>query len=99
MKVHWTARAEARLDAIHDYISQDDPAAALRVVQQVLRRSEQIATHPESGRRVPHYKREDVRELIENQYRIVYLILPGRINVLTVMHAAQLLPSDLKRLP
>lgn len=99
MKVHWTARAEARLDAIYNYRSQDNPAAALRVVQQVLRRSEQIATHPESGRRVPDYKREDVRELIENQYRIVYRILPGRIDVLTVMHTSQLLPSDLKLLP
>jgi addiction module RelE/StbE family toxin len=99
VKVYWTARAEARLEAIYNYISRDNPAAALRVVQQVLRRSEQIATHPESGRCVPDYEREDVRELIENQYRIVYRIMPGRIDVLTVMHAAKLLPSDLKRLP
>jgi len=99
VKVHWTARAEARLDMIYNYIAQDNPAAALRVVGQVLRRSEQIATHPESGRQVLDYAREDVRELIEGHYRIVYRILPTRIDVLTVMHTAQLLPTDLKRLP
>jgi len=94
MKVHWTARAEARLDAIHAYIAQDNPDAALRLVQTVLRRSEQIAAFPGSGRRVADYAREDVRELIEGQYRIVYRIGPTRIDVLTVMHVAQLLPTD-----
>ena len=78
------------------YIAQDNPAAALRIVQQVLRRSWQIAALPGSGRRVPDYAREDVRELIEGQYRIVYRILPTRIDVLTVMHVAQLLPTDVQ---
>lgn len=98
MKVHWTARAEARLDAIHAYIAQDNPAAALRIAQQILRRSWQIATFPSSGRRVPDYVREDVRELIEGQYRIVYRIGPARIDVLAVMHVAQLLPADMQKL-
>lgn len=80
------------------YIAQDNPAAALRIVQQVLRRSWQIAALPGSGRRVPDYAREDVRELIEGQYRIVYRILPTRIDVLTVMHVAQLLPTDVQGL-
>ena len=31
MKVHWTARAEAHLDAIQAYIAQDNPAAASRI--------------------------------------------------------------------
>ena len=98
MKVHWTARAEARLDAIHAYIAQDNPAAALRVVQQILRRSWQIAAFPNSGRRVPDYARDDVRELIEGSYCIVYRLLADRIDVLAVMHNAQLLPTDLGEL-
>lgn len=98
MRVHWTARAEARLDAIHAYIAQDNPATALRVAQQILRRSGQIAAFPNSGRRVPDYTRDDVRELIEGNYRIVYRLLADRIDVLAVMHSAQLLPIDLGEL-
>ena len=98
MRVHWTARAEARLDAIHAYIAQDNPAAALRIVQQVLRRSTQIAEFPGSGRRVPDYAREDVHELIEGKYRIVYRIWPSHVDVLAVMHVAQLLPTDVQKL-
>jgi plasmid stabilization system protein ParE len=98
MRVHWTARAEARLDAIHAYIAQDNPAAASRVTARVLRRSRQIATFPNSGRRVPDYTRDDVRELIEGNYRIIYRLLTDRVDVVAVMHCAQLLPADLGEL-
>ena len=98
MKVRWTARAEARLDAIHAHIAQDDPDAALRIVHEVLRRSAQMAAFPNSGRRVADFAREDVRELIEGKYRIVYRIRTDCIDVLTVIHFAQLLPTDIRRL-
>jgi plasmid stabilization system protein ParE len=98
MKVHWTARAEARLDAIHAYIALNNPDAALRIVHEVLRRSAQIAAFPNSGRRVANFPREDIRELIEGQYRIIYRIGTSYIDVLTVMHFAQLLPTDIRRL-
>lgn len=98
MRVHWTARAETRLDAIHAYIAQENPSAAVRLVQAMLSRSQQIGEFPSSGRRVPDYARDDVRELIEGDYRIIYLILADRIDVLAVMHGAQLLPGDLHAL-
>ena len=98
MKVHWSARAVARLNGIHACIAHDNPGAALSVVQQVLRRAGQIATFPNSGRRVADYAREDVRELIEGQYRIVYRVGVDRIDVLTVKHCAQVLPTELRRL-
>ena len=94
MRVHWTARAEIRLDAIHAYIAQDNPAAASRVTARVLRRSRQIATFPKSGRRVPDYARDDVRELIEGNYRIIYRLEARRISILTVRHVKQILPLE-----
>jgi toxin ParE1/3/4 len=55
MRVHWTNTAEGHLDAIYDYISQDSPEYARRVVDRLIRRSEQISQFPSSGRRVPEY--------------------------------------------
>lgn len=95
MRVHWTARAEARLDAIHAYITPDNPAAAARVIERILRRSGQIAMFPQSGRRVPDFDRDDVREIFEGDYRIIYRVLVDRVDVVAVMHCAQLLPGDL----
>lgn len=96
--MHWSARAQARLDAIHGHIAQDNPAAALRTVQQIARRAGQIAAFPYSGRSVPDYARDDVRELIEGEYRIVYRVDVDRIDVLTVKHCAQRLPPELRKL-
>jgi len=39
-----------------------------------------------------------VRELSEGDYRLIYRILSDRIDVLTVMHSAQLLPHDMDAL-
>ncbi len=88
MKVHWTATAEAHLDAIHDYIAQTSTDYARRLVDRLTRRSEQMAAFPLSGRRVPEYDLPQVREVIEGSYRIIYHITPDQIDILAVIHAA-----------
>lgn len=98
MKLRWSRRALTRLEEIHAYIAQDNPAAALRTTQQIVHRVGQIMTFPNSGRRVPDYTRDDVRELIEGNYRIIYRLGTERIEVLTVKHCAQRLPADLRKL-
>ena len=89
MKIHWTDTAENHLDAIHAYIAHDSPEYAKRMVDRLTRRSQQIADFPLSGRRVPEYEIDLIREVIEGPYRIVYYIKPDRIDVLAVLHAAQ----------
>ena len=98
MTLHWSARALARLNQIHAHIAQDNPSAALRTVQQIVRRAGQIVQFPSSGRRVADYARDDVRELIEGQYRIVYRLGKDHVEILTVKHAAQRLPANLRHL-
>ena len=43
MSVHWTETAEAHLDAIYAYIAQDSKTFALRTIDQITRKSEQIS--------------------------------------------------------
>lgn len=88
MKVYWTDTAEGHLDAIYDYIAQDSPEYAKRVVDRLTRRSQQIAEFPLSGRRVPEYDIDQIREIIESSYRIIYYIKPDQIDVLAVIHGS-----------
>ena len=74
MKVHWTDTAEAHLDAIYAYIAHDSPQYALRMVDRLTRRSQQIADFPLSRRKVPEYEADEIREVIEGPYRITYHI-------------------------
>lgn len=65
MKVHWTENAIGHLVNIYEYIALNSPTYGKRTVDRITRRSEQIATHPLSGRKVPEYEAEDIRELLE----------------------------------
>jgi toxin ParE1/3/4 len=86
MKVHWTNTAEGHLDAIYAYIAQDSPEYARRMVDRLTRRSQQIAEFPFSGRRVPEYDVDQIREVIEGSFRIIYHIKADQIDVLAVIH-------------
>lgn len=97
MRVHWTNNALKHLLDIYEYISQNSPFYAQRIVDRLTKRSEQIASFPMSGRNVPEYLAEDVRELIEKPYRIIYRIKPDQIDVLAVVHGARLLSLDVEQ--
>ena len=95
MRVHWTDNAIAHLLDIYEYIARDSSIYAKRMVDRVTRRSEQIASFPMSGRKVPEYEADDIREIIEKPYRIIYRIKPYQIDVLAIVHRRQLLPEDI----
>ena len=52
MKVHCTATAEGHLDAIYVYIAQDSKTYALRTVDRITSRWQQIAAFSMFGRHV-----------------------------------------------
>jgi len=94
VRVHWTNTAVDHLLAIHEYTAQNSEIYADRLMDRLTRRSEQIGRLPRSGRMVPEYKREDLREVIERPYRIIYRIKEEQIDVLAVVHSAQQLPPE-----
>jgi toxin ParE1/3/4 len=89
VKVHWTASAQAHLDAIYSYIAQDSETYTLRMVDRITERSEQIGAFPLSGRRVPEYDIDQIREVFCGPYRLVYHIKSDGIDILAVIHGAQ----------
>ena len=100
MKVIWSPTAIADLEAIAEYIAQDRPQAAWRLLQRFRLRTRRLAQHPRLGRVVPEWEAEDIRELIEAGHRIIYKILPRRIEIVTVLDGRRCLPptpSDLRR--
>jgi toxin ParE1/3/4 len=94
--VNWTARAKARLRAIHSRIAENAPSIADKEVDRLLSCSARLSELPRSGREVPEYSREDVRELLVRPYRLIYWILPDRIDVMTVLHYRQHLDKNFK---
>lgn len=89
MRILWTDAALGQLEAIHEYLAQTSPDYARRVVERLVNRSEQIAAFPRSGRMTPEYEIDDVRQVIEASYRIIYLIKEKQIEILAIIHAAR----------
>jgi toxin ParE1/3/4 len=53
VSVNWTLKAQTALDSIYDYIQQEAPYYAERVVQQIIDSADRLDTFPLSGRVVP----------------------------------------------
>ena len=95
MRVHWTQNAVEHIVNIYEHIALNSPTYAKGMVDKITHRSEQIADQPLSGRKVPEYQTDDIRELIEKPYRIIYRIKADQIDVVAVIHAARLLPEEI----
>lgn len=91
MKIIWTELAVKKLEEYADYIALDTPLAALKWIQTIQNSVIKLVKFPQSGRKVPEVNREDIRELIEGNYRIIYRIEYNRISILTIQHSKQLL--------
>ena len=97
--VYWTPEARTRLKEIQDYIiEQHAPKAARKVVVTLLSRTRQLEEVPLSGHKMPDYPNDEIRELFEEPYRIIYRVTEQQIEILTVMHYRQLLPTTVNAL-
>jgi toxin ParE1/3/4 len=81
-------RASRDLDAIAEYILEDNPGRAISFVEELTRKFETIADFPfgfASRADLP----TDLRALVHGSYRIIYRIEDGIPHIVRVLHAAQ----------
>lgn len=89
-ELEWTAPAVADLMAIVDYISDDNPDAALALMDEINEKVGQLPLHP---RRCRQGRVEGTRELVVRpNYIVVYAENQSLVKVLRVLHAAQMWP-------
>ena len=75
--------------AIYEWIARDSPLYALQIMDNLTKRSQQMSDFPFSGRMVPEFEVQDLREVIEGAYRIIYRVTADQIDVLAVVHGTQ----------
>lgn len=76
MKIHWSPLAVERLEEIYEYISSKNILAAQHLIKNIFNKVESLVNNSERGRIVPESNREDIRELFEGKYRIIYNLEP-----------------------
>jgi len=93
MKIYFTTRAKSDIAEIVEFISADNPKAAKKWANSVFDTVKKLYDFPETGRIVPEYSEETIREIIKGKYRIIYKINRRRkeIYIITVYHSSRLL--------
>lgn len=89
VKVVWTDLDISDLKSIHTYISRDSKFYADNFIMKIIQRIDQLETFPKSGRVVPEFGNENLRELIIKNYRIIYRIQKDFIGVARIHHSAR----------
>ncbi len=90
--IEWADVAENDLKGIIEYIAQDSPANALKMLKKIKQKSSSLYTLPERGRIVPELQDQGIliyRELIIPPWRIIYRISEMKVYVLSVLDARQ----------
>lgn len=89
VKIIWTDFAIEDLKLIHEFISKDSKRYADRFVEKLINRVDQLEHFPKSGRVVPEFNSDSIRELIEGNYRIIYKLSFSQVSIIRVHHAAR----------
>lgn len=98
MKIVWSPLSFDRLESVFDFIATEDPTAANNLINRIFKKVESFLKFPQRGRKVPEVNRNDIREVFESEYRIIYRIETKKIVILTIRNIKQLLPkTDIKK--
>ncbi len=89
MIVHLSAEAEYDLETIGDYIARDNPARALSFLQELRSSCLGLTDMPERFPLVPRYEAVGVRRRAHGDYLIFYLVEPGKVVIIHILHGAQ----------
>ncbi len=93
LEISWSDHARSDLGKIGEFIAKDNPQAALRWIEKLAQSVERLAVLPMSGRMVPEFRRKELREIIVQNYRIVYRIKPDEIEIVTVFEGHRSFPA------
>jgi plasmid stabilization system protein ParE len=89
LKIRWSPRAASNFEDICSYIAKDSPHYASLFAKKINFIVKTIPQFPKSGRVVPEYKDENIREKIYENYRIVYRLKGGLIEIAAICHGAR----------
>lgn len=90
VKIKWTQPARDDLKAISEYISRYSKIYANRLIKSLINTTIKLEKMPYCGRIVPEVDSYSLREIIHNNYRIVYLVKSNNdIDIIRVIHTSR----------
>ena len=94
-KLVWSPGARDDLHDIITFIVRDNPDRAMSFGYDLMSQMDRLREFPESGRIVPEYRNNNIREIIFRPYRIVYRINHTKTlcEIARIWHSARGVPQ------
>ena len=86
--VVWSDESLGALDRIHAYIGKFSQRGADRVVERLRGAARNLESFPRSARVVPEFGEEQFRELLVDDYRLLYRLMADGVEIVTVFHGS-----------
>jgi toxin ParE1/3/4 len=89
MEIVWSPQSIEDIEAIGDFIAEDNPTRSISFVDEIISSVERLSRFPESG---PIVEENPVfRQIVHEGYRIVYQFRSKKILIVTVLGPGRLL--------
>ncbi len=98
-QIRWSLTAENDLRAIEEFIAKDSVPHAISFIDRLIESAEKLSSSPKIGRVVPEFGREDLREVLYRDYRVVYQLHGDTATILRVVHGTRDLAGLVHREP
>ncbi len=89
MKIKWSVPAVDDLESIRDYIARDSTLYAASFIEKILKIIDMLEELPEIGREVPKADDPNIRELLFQNYRIMYRVLHDAVQIIAVIRGSR----------
>lgn len=91
-RITFAASAIKDLEDVQAYYAGEGvPDAGTRLIAEIVSKIERLGTHPQSGRVVPEFRVEHLREIIYPPFRIVYRHDKNKARIVRVWRSERLL--------
>jgi toxin ParE1/3/4 len=87
--IFWTEPAIADLIAVKEYIKRDSEFFSQRFVESIFEIVDSLQMFPKIGRKVPENDNDVIREMLFQNYRIIYKLQEEDVFILAVIHQAK----------
>jgi len=73
------------------YLEQGVPDIGQQFVSNILEKAQRLLEHPDSGKMVPEFGQEQIREIVYPPFRIVYTRHAAEVNLVRIWRSERLL--------
>lgn len=90
VQINWTHQSLTDLENIAEYISKDSKYYAKLQIIKIKNSVEILKSQIHVGQRVLEFERNDLKQLIQGRYRIIYKIInENRVDIITIHHGSR----------